>query len=353
MFAVPYFIFITVAACVMWWLSGYDSQVTGEDKAKDFTRRAIRCGISLVLLTMAAFGGFLTIPIAVILGIIWAGPGAEFISRQIHKLIDPEDKREFDPKEMERRLDRLAQLVREGRNREAVVLCHELETERDASPLMLETAFLHLYQQVLETMERSIFLDEVRHFRALKQIGPAEQKLLDLLKQQPENWEATLLLARIYAQDLAQPNRARAVLQQAGKSVLPSQFVKLALQSVDEWSEPAINRAEPAPAKGVPSRAAEAPEISINELLKSGQLATAIEHLENALKEQPQDAEIWLKLAEAYAVYCADAGKAAKVIRQMEATSMFTAEEMQSVRASLKEWQMARRSQQASVCGGS
>jgi predicted Zn-dependent protease len=73
-------------------------------------------------------------------------------------------------------------------------------------------------------------------------------------------------------------------------------------------------------------------------------LATAIEHLEHALKEQPQDAELWLKLAEAHAVHCADAAQAAKVIRRMAATGKFTAGEVDSARAKLKEWQLVRRS---------
>lgn len=351
MVRVPYWLFITLAAALTWWLSGYDTQVTGENKKEDLIRRSIRCGISLVLLTTAAFDPFIVIPVALILAFLWVGCGAEFLWRVFHHLVDPEDERPFDVKEIERHTDHLAELIRQGRNREALEFCTRLEQSGPVSLQAVETMAHRLYHETLESIGRSPFLKEIVLWREHKQFAHAESQLQEQLARQPDNWAAILLLARIYAEDLGQPNRALAMVDPANKpSPLPRQFLKFARQSINEWSETASKQAQiesrPELDRLRAARQGEPPvkEISINELLNSGQLATAIEHLENAVKEQPQDAELWLKLAEAHAVYCADPAQAAKVIRRMAATSKFTPEEMETARASLKEWQAVHRS---------
>src|SRR5882757_9934190 len=89
-------VLVVCAMAVAWWLSGYDSGVKGEDVHADFMRRAIRCGVTLVLLVIA-FAGFFPMQVFLAVGIIWASCGAEFLARQFHNLFDPEDKRDFDP----------------------------------------------------------------------------------------------------------------------------------------------------------------------------------------------------------------------------------------------------------------
>lgn len=349
MFSVPYWIFITVAAAVTWWLSGYDTRVTGENAKGDLIRRSIRCGISLVLLTFAAFERFFVIPVALAMAFLWVGCLAEFGWRVLHHFLDPEDKRPFDPKEAERNMDHLAGLIQQGRNSEALHLCTALEESGSVSRQSIETMVHRLYQETLSS--KSPFLKDIRHWREHKHFAEAESQLQQLRSRQPDNWAATLLLARLYAEDLGQPNRALALIQPGNKlSPLPVQFVKFARQSISEWSAAASERAQierrsqqdavDAQTKPEP----EVREISIDELLKCGQLATAIEHLESAIKQEPQDGGLWLKLAEAHAFYCADAAQAAKVIRRMAATSKFTAEEIESARTKLKEWQAALRS---------
>lgn len=342
---------MAVAAIVTWWLSGYDTALSGDDTRTDSIRRGIRCGITLVLLSMAFFGGFLAVPIFVIIGIIWAGCGAEFVTRQFYKLIDPEDKRPFDPKEIERTLDRLGALIRQGRNREALEFCGALEASGKVSPLILETTFHRLYQETLASAGRSPFLADIRRWREQKQFGQAEVQLKELIARQPENWGAMLLLMRVYAEDLSQPEKALALLQADPKQPqLPAAFAGYARQSIDEWSSSGTHIETKEQLTAVPSRAVPQSgsqpvvvEISIDELLKKGQLATATEHLENGIKEQPQDFDLWLKLAEAYGIYCADLNRAGKIIRKMENSARFTPEQIAIANSKLKEWRNRRR----------
>lgn len=276
---------------------------------------------------------------------LFANAGSEFGWRIFQNLLDPVDDRPFDLKDAERSMDQLAALIQQGKNSEALRLCTVLEKSSSVSRQALETLVYRLYQEQLDS--KSPFLSDIRRWREQKDFVKAESELQQLLTRQPDNWAATLLLARLYAEDMGQPNRALALIQPTKKrSPLPPQFLSLARQSITEWSEAASNReqmersSEQGSLHGESEPAAR--KISIDELLNTGQLVTAIEHLENALKEQPEDAGLWLKLAEVYAVYCFDEAKSAKVIRQMAAAGKFTVEVMDSARAKLREWQSVR-----------
>ena len=85
------------------------------------------------------------------------------------------------------------------------------------------------------------------------------------------------------------------------------------------------------------------PEVSVEELLKTNQFATAVERLEKEISEQPKNFELRLKLAEVYAVNCADLHRAGKVIQKMEYTAAFKPEEIQLAKAKLREWQKGRK----------
>jgi len=50
-----------------------------------------------------------------------------------------------------------------------------------------------------------------------------------------------------------------------------------------------------------------------------------------------------LKLAEVYAVYCADVNHAGKILQKMERTASFSADQVQQAKAKLKEWQNRKR----------
>ena len=131
-------------AAMSWWLSGYDAKVTGHDLAADFRRRAIRTGATLLLMAAGlAIGGPIFIATAVFIAVIWAGCLSDLCARGFHKLVDPEDSRQSDPKQTTRDLDKLAELVQDGRNDEAVELCRNLMESGEASALAIE----HFHQR--------------------------------------------------------------------------------------------------------------------------------------------------------------------------------------------------------------
>lgn len=77
---------------------------------------------------------------------------------------------------------------------------------------------------------------------------------------------------------------------------------------------------------------------SIEQLLEEGYRGTAIEILEQQLKEKPGDFALWLKLAEAYGRHCGNFKRAEKIIDQLAANPAFLPEQVQSAKAQLKLW---------------
>ena len=349
-------LFVLIGTALAWWISGYDSRVTGQEPTEDFTRRAIRCLVTAGLLIVATWNGFAGIFIFLGLGLYWASCGAEFFSHQIHKLIDPEDKRAFDPKETERKLDQLAQLIREGRHAEALDSCEKLESSGEGSALALEATKHRLYQEILNSISTTPLLANVRSLCEQSQLDQAESGLKQILAGQPQNWAAMLLLMRIYAEGMFRPDKALALLTPAetGSATnsprLPKAFANYARQSIAEWNKAAhgeqttehstvandIQHGEASPAVVT--------GISVDELLQNSQFATAIEHLENGIAQEPRNFDLWLKLAEAHGVYCRDLNRAAKIIQKMENSGRFTPQEIELAKAKLKEWRAGRRS---------
>ena len=341
---------VVVIALLMagaWWLSGYDSQVTGENKKDDLIRRAIRCGITALLLFLATLNPYFAIFIFVALAILWASCLAEFFSHRLHSVVDPDDDRKFDPKEVDRDLDLLARMVREGRNAEALDFCKKLEASGEVSSLALEATLHRLYQQILNSIDTSPFLREVRELNELGKFEEAESRLKQILAGQPTNWAAMLLLMRIYVKGLARPVKALVYVQADDKQPhLPLAFIGYARRSIALWVEEAAhppgNEPQNAAAAQMLPVAVEA-ELSMDELLKSNQLATAVERLEKELSEQPRNFDLWLKLAEVYGVNCRDLNRAAKIIQKMESSSTFTPQEMELAKSKLKDWRAGRR----------
>ena len=129
--ALTILIVLAITSVLAWWLSGYDTRVTGEDNAADFRRRALRCGATLVLVALGFAGGFFFIGVTVLIAVVWAGCLSEIGARGFHSLLDSHDTTEFDPGKLTADLDRLAALVQQGRNEEAIRLCSTLlETNR-------------------------------------------------------------------------------------------------------------------------------------------------------------------------------------------------------------------------------
>jgi predicted Zn-dependent protease len=311
--------------------------------------RALRCGLTVVLIEVAFTGGVFVIPIFLMVGVLWASCGAEFLAQQFHKLFDPEDKRAFDPKETERKLDQLSQLIREHQTTEALTMCQKMEESSEVSPLALEAMTHQLYQETLDSITTLESLAEIRRLYEWKQFDEAELQLKQLLSGQPKNWAAMLLLMKVYVEGLSQPQKALALCGPAGKQPqLHPVFVKYARQSIREWNTMA--QLQPVNAGEIMAGAVVSPppvpvvtEVSVDELLKNNQLSTAIELLEKAVAEEPGNFEVRMKLAEAYGVYCADLHRAERIIQKIENSSTFTPQEIGLARAKLKDWRAGRR----------
>jgi tetratricopeptide (TPR) repeat protein len=232
-----------------WWLSGYDSRLSGQEKDRraDFIRRAVRCGATLLLAGFGTHGllyggmggGMKYIMIVVPIAVIWAGCLSELFARGFHQLIDPEDKREFDPKQTSRELARLADLVQNGREREAIELCRQLNESADASALAVEAVLLQLYDRMFagDRLRAAPALAEALRLRGRQMFDEAESALNLLLKQEPDNLAAAVLLMQVCAQDLFRPDKAKALLEIIRQqSRTPPLFVEYARHCIDEWS---------------------------------------------------------------------------------------------------------------------
>jgi tetratricopeptide (TPR) repeat protein len=325
------------AGLAFWWLSGYDSKVTGGNKRQDFIRRAMRCGITLLLVGMLLGlpGALQVMPMLFVIGgmlaLIWAGCIAELFARWFHNLVDSADEQEIDPDKGLRDLDMIASLVNNGRREEAVQLSRRLRESGEVSVLVLETRLEHLGIK-LESVPKPRPLTDAYHLRMQGRFQEAESILKRLLAEDPRNVDAAMMLMRIYAQDLHQPQKATEILEALEKQphVSPA-HVEFARRSIDEWSQ-----GKPKPETVV------APPESIDEMLGQGYLGTVIEILEQKIEEQPRDLDLRLKLAEVYSQHCGDIQWAEKIVRQIETSPGFTPEQGQNARTKLGEWRKAR-----------
>jgi len=157
-----------------------------------------------------------------------------------------------------------------------------------------------------------------------------------------------LLLMKLYAKNLSQPLKALALLNPDQPTQLPPAFAVYVRRSINQWVDEAGQAEEPqagfhndSGASVAFSPTAVMPELSVDELLKTNQFATAVERLEREISEEPKNFERRLKLAEVYAVNCADLNRAGKMIQKMEGA--FTSEEVQLAKSKLREWQKGRK----------
>jgi Tetratricopeptide repeat len=337
------FFVLTFAIAVSWWLSGYDSRVTGENERADFIRRAVRCGLSLVLVELAFWSlwrywryddqasGMAYLICMVPLALLWVGCLAEMCSHAFHGLIDPEDRRQFDPNKNRRDLDMLATLVQSGRKNEAIQLCQMLKESGEVSVATLDTLLEHLGVKP-DCVQKPRPLIEAHRLRGQGKLNEAESLLNSLLMENPANLDAALMLMRLYAQDLHRSDKASEVLRSIEQQPhIALAHVEFARRSIVEWSHPKAKEviAEPQPE-------------SLDELLAKGYFGTAIEILEQKTREQAADFDSWLKLAETHAGHCGNIKRAEKLIQQIEANPAFNPEQIQLARTKLKEWREAR-----------
>jgi len=333
-------ILFVLAGLMLWWLSGFDPKVAGENRKADLRRRAARCAATAILLWIffgpnAVRVGYAFIPLLLIvpplLGVMWAGCLAELFARGFHRLIDSDDRRTFDASKSARDLDRVASLLKSGRQAEAVRLCETLKQSGDANILALETMLARNGIR-FENGQKPGPLTEARRRRAEGKFSEAEAILQSLLAANPANADAALMLMRLYVQDLRRSDRAAEVLRSLEEQPhIPAAHLEYARRSIVEWGQ---RKSAPAPAP--------LPE-SADALLAGGHLGTAIEVLERNIKDQPKDFDLWLKLAEAHGRHSGNLQRAEKIVQKIESNRGFSAEQIQMAKAKLKEWREATR----------
>jgi hypothetical protein len=349
---------LAFTSALTWWLSGYDSQVTGENRIKDIMRRALRCGATLLLVAIGIaaatdggrFGTFVLIALVLPLSIVWTGCVSELLARGFHGLVDSSDLRGFNPKELTRELDKMADLVQQGKNEEAIHLCARLRKSAEGSALALDTTLFSVYDELLAgSAFATPLVAEAQKAYDAGHCLLAESRLTQVLKGAPGNLKASMLLMRLYAQNLHSPNRAQAVLRSfEERDETPPGFVDYARQRLNEWLAPAPKH-RPSTA-GIESvlverKLVEPPEeiidpktASVAELLKAGHLGTAIERLETSVKERPRDFNLRLQLAEAYGRYCCNLSRASEIVAKIETYPAFRPDQVRVAKAKLREW---------------
>lgn len=330
---------LSLGLAALWWLSGYDPGVAGEDKRRDYLRRAARCLVTLLLASVlflpnAVHVGYAFIPLLLIvppsIGVLWAGCIGTLCARGVHHMIDSDEKRTFDPDESVHNLDIVAGLLRNGRHEEAVKLCEQLKKSGGASVLALEAMLARAGIQQ-EDSRKPAPLAQAARLRAAGNFGDADAILESLLEENPANADAALMRMRLYAQNLHRADLAGEVLQSLEQQPhVPAATLEFARRSLVEWSQP---KAGPA-VESLPE--------SIDELLAGGYFGTAIEALEKKTAAQPEDFASWLKLAEAHGLHSGNLFRAEKIVSQIGSNAAFTPEQIQLARARLDEWRAAR-----------
>ena len=271
---------MVLGTAAMWWLSGYDAQVTGENRWRDLIRRASRCLATAILILIffapnAVHAGYAFIPFILIvpatIGILWAGCIGAFFAQGIHRVIDSDDRRPLDLNESSHNLDLVASLLKSGRHEEAAQLSERLKKSGDANILVLETMLARSGIQ-FDSGRKPKPLVVAHRLRSEGKFTEAETILLTLLAENPSNVDAALMLMRLYVRDLRRSDKAAEVLRTLEKQPhIPSAHIEYARRSIHEWGQ------------GKSAPAAEVLPESVDELLACGYLGTAIEILERKI----------------------------------------------------------------------
>jgi tetratricopeptide (TPR) repeat protein len=329
-------ILVALTGLAIWWVSGFDPKVTDENKRAALIRRGIRCGLTVFLLAilfslprsiLAAPWLFLVVGMLVLL---WAGCLTELGAHLFHRLVDPEDQREFDPNQNAHNLDMVASLLKSGQHEEAAQLCETLKQSGDANILVLETMLARSGIQ-FDSGRKLKPLTEAYRLRTEGKHGEAETILKSLLAENPSNMDAALLLIRLYVQDMRRSDRAAEVLRSLeSQPHIPAAHIEYARRSINEWSQ----------RKSTPT--ADVLPESVDELLACGYLGTAIETLEHKIKEQPKNFDLWLKLAEAHGQHSGNIHRAEKIVQKIASNATFSPEQIALAKARLAEWREAR-----------
>lgn len=334
---------IALAAIVCWWLSGFDSRLIGDNGWEDISRRALRCGITLLVVEIAFYGlwrcwitgdrsaGMIYLAMTAPLIILWRSCISEAGAQYFLHLIDPHDKRPYDPKAAVRELDAVGALIRSGRREEAIQLCQTLLQTSPEHHVALETTLHHLGAPPPEMRKQLKPITEASRLRKAGKFEEAKILLTVLLEREPTSVDAALMLIRLYAQDLCQPDMAREVLRTLEQQPhVSAAYIEIARHSI---THPQQQQQQP-----VTAPAGEPLPETMDELLAKKYFGTAVDLLEKQCEAEPSNFEPWIKLAEVHALHCANIKLAEKVIRRIETNPAFSPDQKQQARNQLQSW---------------
>lgn len=339
-------IVILATLLAAWWLSSFDARIIGDARGWDLLRRILRCLLTAAMAELVlwcfwrysrygdAASGLIPIPIFLLLAYFWAGAVGEIASRGFGKLFDSDGRRAYDPRKGEEGLRQLSKLAEEGRQEEALRLSEKLKKSGDTNIIVLETMMQRLgVDEKHVSKQKSLAL--ARRLEGEGRFAEAERVLAGLLKQHPDYTEAAVFLIKIYAQDMGNGAKAAAAFgmlkQQSGTSLGMVEFARSMLAEVPPIA------VEPLPVVE-PERTGETASESVDELIAQRRFATAITALKNRLREEPDDFETWMKLAEVNGRYCGSFQQVENIIRLLAAEPQIQPEQVELLRTRLQEW---------------
>jgi len=327
---------LAAVALLVWWLTGHDKNISGESKRDRHLSRAIRTVAVVFLMALLLWfpSPLMMFVVPVPVALILRSCVSEIFAHGFVGFLDPSlhDSRTIDLNQTQRYKDTIAHLIHHGHKDEAIKLCEDLKQSGEVDLTTLESTLEFLgVKQDRGTPVRPV--TEAARLRAQGKFSEAETLLKSLLNKNPADADAAMMLMRLYAQDLRQPARAVEVLRALeNEPGVARAHIDFARHSIDDWSRSGPETPKPA---GVPETAA------VDELLAQGFFGSAMEQIEQKIKEQPADPALRVKLAEIHARHCHNLLRAEKIIRQLEGDPRFTPEQAADARARLKEWHQA------------
>jgi hypothetical protein len=224
-------------------------------------------------------------------------------------------------------------------------------------------------------------LGDINRLRSRGCYQEAKSQLLDLLRRDPENMAAAVLLVRVYAQDLHQRDKAVHLINAIEKKPFASSSVVAFLrnslnewlttppprspvgirlapktpkrgpkaESLKRWLAKALGRnglqsspaSQPRPQqarKNLQSAFIENLSPQVAGLVTEGLLGTAVETLKSLIQQKPADFDLQLQLAQVWVLYCDYPRGAERIIATIEGDPRFTAAQKSTAKAQLALW---------------
>lgn len=329
---------LAVLTVAIWFLTGFEKTFSGESLRDHHFARMLRTGVVMFLIAFGLIiaedrqsgyigvGYLLVVPMGI--AVLLRGCITEIFAGAFLRMADPmmSDKGPFDPKKSQRYMDTVAHLARTGQRDQAIKLCEEFKRTGEVDQTTVDNMLEFLGVQQDHSRVRDP-IAQARQLRAEGRFAEAEQSLRAMFVKKPDNFEAALLLIRIYMENLQQPAKAQEILTQleAQRHISPA-LLDIARNTIQQGCPPLDAAAEAAHPK------------TVEEALARGGVGTAIAMLEEQIKQDPKDFSVRLQLMELQAKRCNNIPRAEKILKELENSSLFTPQQTGEARAQLRQW---------------